>query len=526
MLFPPQKPTFTYERREYQDKLISQIFAAWQTHRSVMLQLPTGGGKTVIFADIARRFAEQGMGVLLLAHREELVLQGQSKLECVTGVPVGIIKAGYPWEPKYDLQAASVQSLVRRKFRPEVGLVIVDEAHHACAKTYTSILEEYPEAYILGCTATPHRIDGQGFKWLFDALICGPSTAELIVQKYLSPFLIFPAIKVVDTSKVKSTGGDFNAKALAKAVDAQVEAEDVINEWRKHADGLRTVVFAVDVPHSKEYAKAFREAGIAAEHLDGKTDKDERRAILQRFETGETTILCNCGIVSEGFDLPAIECAQIVRPTKSLTLWLQMVGRALRTTKSKTHAVIIEHTKNWRTLGLPDEEQEWSLEPVSLAKKEFFYQQCSNCNHAFRPLPHEVKAQKCECPNCKNVILFETGKGVVDAVGATTGRIVEAVTEETKLDLKANPEHKKSIDRLYDLAIQHGYKLVWIYYRFKEDHLTILPSISLGTWRYLAEKLDYKQGWAWITWTKIQDEEALKKKAKPNSSQLHREVGG
>ena len=205
MLFPQ---LVTYNLRDYQTDLIRQIFASWQTKRSVMLQLPTGGGKTILFAYLAREFAKKGMGVLVLAHREELLLQAQEKLEAITGVPAGIIKSGYPVY-SYDLQVASVQSLVRRKNKPDAGLVIVDEAHHASSKTYTSILEAYPESYVLGCTATPHRIDGQGFKWLFDELICGPSTGDLIDQGYLSRYKLFQAIKVVDTSKTKTTAGGF-----------------------------------------------------------------------------------------------------------------------------------------------------------------------------------------------------------------------------------------------------------------------------------------------------------------------------
>lgn len=503
----------TYSLRDYQENLIRQIFASWQANRSVMLQLPTGGGKTILFAYLAREFAKKGMGVLVLAHREELLLQAQEKLEAITGVPTGIIKSGYPVY-SYDLQVASVQSLVRRKNKPDAGLVIVDEAHHASSKTYTSILETYPEAYILGCTATPHRIDGQGFKWLFDELICGPSTGELIAQEYLSRYKLFQAVKVVDTSKTKTTAGDFNSAALAKAIDSQIEPIDVVNEWRKRANGLRTVVFAVDIAHSRQYAEAFLGAGIIAEHLDGATGKDERRNILQRFGSGETTVLCNCGIISEGFDLPAIECVQVVRPTKSLSMWLQIVGRGLRTAHGKKHAVIIDHTRNWQLLGLPDEDREWTLEPVTLedSAKRFLHIACTECGHAFKPLPHEIKVLKCECPNCRSVHDFEIGKG---GAGITVKNL-QAVEEEVKIDLEVDPALQELIDRTHDSAIRNGHKLIWVYYRFKDLCGDSLQEISLGTWRYLGEKLGYKKGWAWIKWQESRLETAVASKTAEN----------
>jgi len=335
---------------------------------------------------------------------------------------------------------------------------------------------------------------------LFDELICGPSTRELINLKYLSPYKLFQAVKTIDSSKVKTTAGDFNNAALAEAIDNQIEPADVVNEWHRRANNSRTVVFAVDIAHSRLYTEAFLEAGIIAEHLDGATGKDERRDILQRFATGETTVLCNCGIVSEGFDLPAIECVQVVRPTKSLSMWLQIVGRGLRIAPGKEYTIIIDHTKNWNLLGLPDEDREWSLEPVSIddATRRFLHIACTICNHAFKPLPHEVTVLKCECPNCREIHHFKIGKG-----GATSiVKKLDAVSEEKEVDLTVDPLIKDFIDNLCSTCAGNGYKKSWVYYQFKEEgeRLNELHTISLGTWRYLAETLGYKTGWAWIQW--------------------------
>lgn len=502
-----------YTLRPYQLKLIEKIESAWQSRRRIMLQLATGGGKTVIFAYLARKFAEQGQGVLVLAHREELILQAQEKLEAVAGVPVGVIKAGFPTHP-YELQVASVQTLIRRKNKPEADLIIVDEVHHAVSKTYTTILEFYPNAKILGCTATPCRIDGQGFQWLFDELICGPSAAALMDGlrgddedwgedgKYLSGYRLFSTTKTVDTSKTKTTNGDFNPNALTKAVGAQIEPCDVVGEWKKHAQGLRTVVFAVDVLRSQQYAQEFQNEGILSEHLDGKTAKDERKNILNRFTNGEIQVLCNCGIVSEGFDLPAIECVQVVRPTKSTSMWLQMLGRGLRIMPGKKYAVFIDHTQNRRYLGGPEDYRRgaWSLHPIPLDEedKRFFYLECQKCQHSYRPLPHEMKKLISFCPNCLAENRFELGSGGPGQSKDLTANVDSKIycfglSDFVPLELR------ELIDRLFQVAIEQKLKPVWVYYRFKHElnEQTVLHTVSLATWRYLAEKLGYPKEWAW-----------------------------
>ncbi len=202
-----------YQLREYQEELIQQIFAKWSMEkRRVLAQSPTGSGKTVLFSAVSAQFTQRGEGVLVLAHREELLLQAKEKLEATTGLPTGLIKAGYRPDPAQLVQIASVQSLVRRKNWPRAALVIVDEAHHSTATTYTNILERYPDAYILGVTATPARSDGQGFKNQYDALVQGWPVRRLIEAGYLCPFRLFAAKRRIKTAGVKITAGDFDQR--------------------------------------------------------------------------------------------------------------------------------------------------------------------------------------------------------------------------------------------------------------------------------------------------------------------------
>lgn len=465
-----------------------------------MLQLPTGAGKTVLFSAIAHEFTGLGEGVLVLAHREELLIQAQEKLAAVTGQPVGIIKAGYPVNPSFPVQVASIQTLTRRQHLPDAALVICDEAHHSCSRSYTKIFDHYSHAYILGVTATPARIDGQGFKFLYDALLLGPSVAELIALGHLCRFKLYAALNAVETSGVRTTGGDFNHRDLAAVIDTSLVMGDLIETWRKHALGKKTVVFAIDVAHSKEIALAYREAGTSAEHLDGETPPHERANILERFRTGETLVLTNCGIISEGFDVPTIEAIQCVRPTKSLILWLQMLGRSLRPSPGKDHAIIIDHTQNWIFHGLPDEERAWSLEPVSLRSLQWALQ-CPACQHVFKPLPHEQKCLIASCPNCTAKIQFEVGAG---GIGAP--RLLESLDAQLiQIRLECNPAIAAALVDIKKYQEENNLKKSWVYQMLVHN----FPDVGLPELRLCARLLGYKPGWAWYRWLEVQKKRAL-----------------
>ncbi len=287
----------------------------------------------------------------------------------------------------------------------------------------------------------------------------------------------------------------------------------ILLTWHKYAQGKRTVVFTVDIKHSQQIATAYNQAGIRAEHLDGDTNETERKAILERFRAGETLILSNCGLIGEGLDVPAIEAVQCVRPTKSLVLWLQQIGRALRPSPGKEHAILIDHTENWKYHGLPDEDREWSLEPVSL-KSLRFNQQCPGCDHIFKPLPNEMKPfrhiidaatrefkpiYQATCPDCLLLMEFEMGAG-----GISPARIVklEDATEIEEVSLELVPAHQTIVDRLIEVQQRTGRRPGWIFYQLKE--LEGIESFTLGDWRYIARQLGYTSDWAWKAWQEIQ----------------------
>lgn len=511
------KPKFsssTYLLRDYQTQLMQQVFQKWsQGFRRILLALPTGAGKTVLFATIAQEFTNPESGVLILAHREELILQASQKMEEITRSPVGIIKAGYPTIPERTIQVASVQTLVRRspQLWPKAELLIVDEAHHSVSESYQRIAQHYQNAYILGVTATPTRIDGQGFKFLYDTLVVGPSVARLIQAGYLSTFKLFAAPNAIKVSGVKTTGGDYNQQELAAAIDTSLVMGDLIDNWNKFAFGKKTVVFAVDIKHSIAIAQAYQEAGIPAEHLDGDTSDRDRRQILERFQAGQTLILCNCGIVSEGVDIPSIEAVQCVRPTKSLILWLQMIGRSLRPHPSKEHAIIIDHTENWGVHGAPDFEWAWSLEPISLSKSRWCVS-CPECHHVFKPLSHEQKPYRIEwnpwhgefqiwclytCPNCLQKIEMQKWTGGEPPPPRKIKQNKEVEIREIPLD--CNWVILARICSLVTVQKRRKYKNEYVLRRLVEEH----PSTGMSELRECAYLLECSLDWVVDLWFRL-----------------------
>ena len=424
--------------------------------------MPTGGGKTVIFAAIANEFVTREERVLVLAHREELITQAGKKLEAVTGSPVGIIKAGYKPNPLFPVQVASVQSMVKRlNWFEDFGLVVIDEAHHATAKTYRKILEAYPNAYQLGVTATPIRTDKTGFKDLFDTLVTGPTVRELTDWGHLSRFKLFADPNPMTTKGVKTRQGDYSASDLAEANPVIELSGNLINSYRQYANGKRCVVFSVNVEHSQAIAARYNQAGITAAHLDGTTPSEERRETLEQFRQGRLKIISNCQLFDEGLDIPALEAIQIAKPTKSLSRWLQMVGRALRPAPGKDYAVLIDHTKNWAIHGLPTRPRFWTLDGVEE--------------------PEDKKKRIERNP--------ETGEILeIDVVEQET--VLEEIEETTVETTAIADEWMIWFQDLLYRQQSYGLKPGWVYYRLVE------AKPPLHIWKEYEKLRGYRRGWA------------------------------
>ena len=383
--------------RPYQQRALDELRAHWRSNPVVAL--PTGSGKTVLAAHVIRGATARGKNCLFLVHRRELVDQAVSRLRAL-GLQPGVIMAGVA-PTMSRVQVASIQTLARRD-SPEADIVIVDEAHHTCAESWSAVLDEYPNALRVGLTATPFRTDGQGLGAFFGHIIA-PVTVQQLVDDgtLIAPVVYAPPGPSLDG--VRTVAGDYNQGQLA-AVMAPLTG-DIVEHWKKHALGMRTVCFAVNVAHSKAIVARFEAAGIPAEHIDGKTHRDTRADALRRLAMGDTLVLANCNLVSEGWDLPALDAAILARPTKSLGLHIQQIGRVMRAHPGKSQAVVLDHAGNHHRHGMVTDPIEYSLEgkparpPVHSHKQcpkcylivGVLVSVCPDCGHVFAPNAHPLR---------------------------------------------------------------------------------------------------------------------------------------
>ena len=416
---------------------------------SVLGVAPTGSGKTVCFCALAKQWEGR---VMILVHRKELLEQVS---RCLTQWEVahGLIAPDAPNRKAERVQVASVQTLVRRlaDYVPP-DYLIIDEAHHALLKSsWGKIFKAWPRAKRLGVTATPERLSGEGLREVFASMILGPSVKTLMEDGALSRYRLFaPPVQYAD--RVVRRMGDFARRELSEAMNVRTITGDAVAHYRKHALGKRAMVFCVSIDHAESVAKQFAETGIPACSIDGEMTTGERSGILRRFAKGEIQVLTSCDLVSEGFDLPAVEVAVLLRPTQSLALHLQQVGRALRPYKGKAAAIILDHAGNTHRHGLPDDPRDWSLDGREERQRQ--------------SLLSEAPATK-TCPKCYAVVLA----GVVRCPEcchefAGTPRQIEEVDgdlEEVNLDAMRRVARQQqgaaqSLEALVQLGIARKYR--------------------------------------------------------------------
>ena len=363
--------------RPYQVNSKREIYEAWLSVRSVLFQMPTGTGKTRLFASIIKDFRTISIEktiipqprILVLAHRTELIEQISNTITNKYHITCGIIKSGI-WENMDALvQVASVQSLTRRLARwgtVPFGLIVIDEAHHALAKTYLKICSAFPDARILGVTATPCRLNGESFRKIFDKLIVSPAVQKFIDMGYLSKFQYYsikPTAQFqydIDNIHYFGANGDYAEKELMNLCDKTQVRAQLIKSYNKYAKGKKGIVYTINKTHNKHVAQQYQNIGVSVATIDSDTPAEERRRIVFDFRNGKYDIICNVNIFSEGFDCPYIEFIQLARPTLSLSLYLQQVGRALRIADNKTYALILDNVGSYNKFGLPNKKINWN----------------------------------------------------------------------------------------------------------------------------------------------------------------------
>lgn len=329
-----------------------------------LLVAPTGSGKTVIMAAIVARNPDQRF--LIMVPRRELVDQTARKLHDVE-VDHGIILAGDNRLNLYSrVQVAGRDTLIARLLHrqkyvlPPFDRIIIDEAHIGISERFRQLMALWPAAQRIGFTATPCRSDGKALGVMYDELIEVSNVAELTAQGFLVPARYF-SVSEPDLKKVRTTAGDYNQGDLDKVMNRSELVGDIVEHWLKHAADRRTVVFATSIAHSVALAKEFLEHGVASEHVDAMTPQDGRQAIFERFKNGITQVLTNCTLASIGFDLPELDCVVFARPTKSLGLYLQMLGRGLRPAHGKSDCLVLDHAGNVHRHGPATDDRYWTL---------------------------------------------------------------------------------------------------------------------------------------------------------------------
>jgi superfamily II DNA or RNA helicase len=250
--------------------------------------------------------------------------------------------------------------------------ILVHNCHHATSKSYQKILGLFLDASVLGVTATPTRLDGSGLDGVFDELVQGVSVQDLIVDGYLSPYRLFADPNAMSTDDCKISAGDYKLADIEKANNIIELSGNIVNSYKRLANNGTAIVFAVSVAHSIAIADRYNQSGIPAIHLDGTSSDHERASAIEKLKTGTIKVISNCGLFDEGVDLPSVGCIQIAKPTRSLTKYLQMIGRGLRPDKSKAEAILIDHTKNYAMHGLPDEGRVWGLSGVTSGRSRLY----------------------------------------------------------------------------------------------------------------------------------------------------------
>jgi DNA repair protein RadD len=467
------------ELRPYQSQLVSRIYDAFNKgHRRVLVPLPTGGGKTIVASRIIGDCVGKEQPVLFLAHRDELVTQPADKLHDF-GIPSGYIKASLPSNADALVQIASVQTMNARCIKssrldlPSARLIVVDEAHHGVAETWRAILERYPDALILGLSATPCRPDGRGLGDDFDMMVAAPQVQELIDLGYLVGCNIFAPYNP-DMTGARTAHGDY----LPGDVDARMNTPKLVGDigehYFKHAHGRRTIVYASSVSHSVNIRNELNRLGANAAHIDGNTDIEERRRILADFKAGIIDVITNFGVLVEGFDCPEVSAIILARPTKSLGLYRQMVGRGLRSAPGKTDCLILDHSgAALGKHGRPEDDVEWFLEPD---------RQAINRTHASRGTyekPDLVKCPECSALRLEGQKCTACGwqpRAKSEAVDVQDGDLV-------RVDRKGNrkPEEWSQGERdgfygqLKWYAQERGYQQGWAKWKY-HDRFKVWPS--------------------------------------------------
>lgn len=448
------------ELRNYQEHAISELRSFVSLGlKKVIMALPTGAGKSIIFGQIIKNALEKEKIVLWLVHRRNLVYQMRDVLQ-EFDIKCGLIMAGNDSDTKLPIQLCTIQTLHRRlqladpfsnRFFIDADLVLIDEGHRSLSKTYLNLIKMYQDKTIISCTATPMRADGRGMGEVYDAIAYIAGVKELTDKGYLSPARYF-APATPNLKGVNIAMGDYVVKQLAEKVNKQKINGDIVDNWLKNGENRNTLVFCVNVKHSIAVKDEFIKNGVNAEHLDAKSTDEERDDVFSRMENGDTKVICNVGLYQEGLDVPSVSCVVMARPTKSMGLYRQCLGRGLRVFPGKKDTLIFDHGGTIEEHGFLEDKIMWHLSGKDLAwkkpkksKSEPRPVKCKAC--------HEIFIGLKSCPVC-GTELKKFGK----KIKGTDAKLIE-LKAKRKLNKTASwIEKRQFMGMLKYLENKHGWR--------------------------------------------------------------------
>ena len=442
--------------RDYQEELVGGIKQSMSAgNHSIIVQSPPRSGKTVVMAHIAKSATDKNNKVLFFSHRKEINEQVYKTFEN-NEVNMDLVTIG------------GVQSLVRKLDKlDEPTIILIDEAHHSKASSYKKIIDYFPNAYKLLFTGTPVRLDGSGFDDIADDLILGKSVKWLQKHGRIAPFKYY-APQLIDVSRLKKRAGEFTKQSVDDTMKTVIYG-DVIKHYEKLAKGKQAIVYTHSVEASENVSKAFNDAGYVSIAVSGKTPKEERETAMRAFRNGDLKIMVNCELFTEGIDLPNVDVCIMLRPTQSLSLYLQFAMRALNPREGKT-AIIIDHVGNVERFGLPNQDREWSLQGIVKKKQtakigEPTVRVCEMCFATFW-------SKERICPECgyEN----EPTKQEIELIREAELKEIKEEQQRKireKVQTYVTPDMCQSMDELKEYQLLHGYKNGWCWYQAKRLHL-------------------------------------------------------
>lgn len=391
--------------RGYQEENFNQLRNAYgKGNRKVLYQAATGSGKTVVASMVTKLAVEKGNRVMPVAHRRELIHQFADKLSMMD-VYSGKVMAGEPLHIGRSVQVGSIQTLWARYLKEKrialhaPDLIVIDEAHRSLSNTYLKLMAAFPDAWVLGLTATPVRTDGRGLGHIYEEMVQSPSVQELTDMGFLVPVVPYGG-SVADLKGIGMSAGDYNKNELEERQNTPDLVGDCVMNWLKLAEGRPTMVFASGVKHSLALEEAYQNVGVKALHVDANTHKQDRDNILEKLTNGEIQVVTNCMVYTEGTDCPAISCIQNASPTKNIAKYLQVIGRGMRPDNNKDNCLYLDHSGTTMMHGFVEDPIPWSLDTkgklqVRVAEQreqELKQFQCVDCGC--------IWSGKIRCPDC------------------------------------------------------------------------------------------------------------------------------